>query len=104
MADWSDLLADEGIRVRAAKNRALAQVLEEALEGIDRLLSRTGLPYRLDARLTRSGEYLIRMQIAYRSRDERDRLWDQAAQILEGARRGQDVHILCGISSFLPLN
>jgi len=104
MANWSDLLANEGIRIQVAQNRALAQVLAEALEGIDRLLASTGLPYRLDARLTRGGEYLIRMQIAYRSRDERDRLWDQAARILERARRGQDVHILCGICSLLPLN
>lgn len=104
MGDWSDLLVGTGIRARVARDRVLARVLEEALEGIDRLLSETGLPYRLNAHLTRGGEYLIRIQIAYRSREERDRLWDQAAQILERARRGQEVHILCGISSFSQLN
>jgi hypothetical protein len=98
MESWSELLGDVGIRTRVAQNPLLAEVLGEALQGIQGFLEGIGLPYRLDARLTRSGEYLIRMQVGYRDWAERDRIWDQAAQILERARAGRDVHILCGIS------
>ena len=76
----------------------LAEVLARALSGIEALLTDLGIPYRLEARLTRSEEYLIRIRVAYRSKGERDRIWDQAAEVLEQARAGRAVHILCGIS------
>ncbi|HEC63618.1 MAG TPA: hypothetical protein ENI38_04450 [Candidatus Acetothermia bacterium] len=85
-----------------AQDAGLAQVFAEALPEIEKFLLSTGLRHRLEARLTRGGEYLIRMQVAYRSREERDRIWDRAAQILERARAGRDIHILCGISRLPP--
>jgi len=104
MYSWRELLADERIRRRTRQDPVLAQVLAQALAGIEELLSGTGLPYRLAAHLTRDGEYLIRMQVAYRSRRERDKLWDEAAAVLERARRGRDVNILCGIGGLPQAN
>jgi len=104
MYGWTKYLADEGIRRCTEQDPALAQVLARALPGIEALLRDTGLPYRLAAHLTRDGEYLIRMQVAYRSKWERDRLWDRAASILERARRGRAVDILCGIAGLPQAN
>ena len=104
MTDWEKLLANSGIRIQVRRDPLLAQVLGQALSGIQGYLSRLGLPYRLDAQLTRGGEYLIRMRVAYRSQEERDRIWDRAAAILEQARAGRQVHILCGISRLTSVN
>ena len=83
---------------RVVEDPLLAEVLAQALSGIEALLADLGVPYRLEARLTRGGEYLIRMRVAYRSKGERDWIWDRAAEVLERARAGREVHILCGIS------
>ncbi|MGC9529401.1 MAG: hypothetical protein ACP5G2_02110 [Candidatus Bipolaricaulaceae bacterium] len=95
---------DLRIRRRAAQDAVLAEVLGQALREIQALLERSGRPYRLRARVTRWGEYLIRMEVGYGQRAERDSIWDHAAQALEEARRGRDVHILCGIYPLLPGN
>lgn len=86
------------MRKRVEEDPLLAEVLAQALSGIEALLSGLGVPYRLEARLTRGGEYLIRMRVTYRSKGERDWIWDRAAEVLERARAGREVHILCGIS------
>jgi hypothetical protein len=83
---------------RAEVDPLLREVLEKALAEIYGLLSAHGRPFRLRAVLTRDGEYLLRMEVAYEDREERDHLWDEAAQALERARAGRPVHILCGIA------
>jgi|Deesub1362A_J573_1020465.scaffolds.fasta_scaffold04081_4 hypothetical protein len=95
---------DPALQELLARDAPLAQVLARALPEIKKYLLSTGLPHRLEARLTRGGEYLIRMQVAYRTKEERDRIWDRAAGILERARAGRQVHILCGISRLLSAN
>ncbi len=104
MTGWEGMLANAGLRTRVKRDPELAQVLSQALSGIQGYLSRLGLPYRLEARLTRDGEYLIRIRVAYRSREERDLIWDRAAAILERARAGREIHILCGISPLPSVN
>ncbi len=95
-------LGDEGIQRHARTNPVLAEVLEQTLREIEALLNASHRAYRLRALLTRDGEYLIRMEVAYQSREERDRLWDQAAAALERVRAGRDVHVLCGIYRLKP--
>lgn len=104
MAGWEELLAGAGLREQVQRDPELARVLARALPGIRDLLAGLGLPYRLEARLTRGGEYLIRMQVGYRTPAERDEIWDRAAGILERARAGRQVHILCGISRLPSAN
>ncbi len=86
------------INRRAEVDPLLREVLERALSEIHEILVAHGRPFRLRALLTRDGEYLLRLEVAYRDREERDRLWDEAAQALERARAGRPVHILCGIA------
>jgi len=88
---------DKEIRRRAEADPALADVLERTLSALEVLLAASQRAYRLRAVLTREGEYLIRMEVAYCSRQERDALWDQAAAALEQVRAGRNVDILCGI-------
>lgn len=89
---------DPRINRRAEVDPLLREVLERALSEIHRILTAHGRPFRLRAVLTRDGEYLLRMEVAYADREERDRIWDEAAQALERARAGRPVHILCGIA------
>lgn len=93
---------DFRIKRRAEVDPILREVLERALAEIHGILSAHGRPFRLRALLTRDGEYLLRMEVAYRDREERDRIWDAAAQALERARAGRPVHILCGIYRWHP--
>ncbi|MCD5407661.1 hypothetical protein LR090_00055 [Candidatus Bipolaricaulota bacterium] len=102
MDDWRGHIVGAGLQRRVEEDPLLAEVLAQALSGIEALLDELGNPYRLEARLTRGGEYLIRMRVAYRSKGERDLIWDRAAEILERARAGREVHILCGISRLAP--
>ncbi len=95
-------LGDFRIRRRAEVDPLLREVLERALSEIHTILLAHGRPFRLRAILTREGEYLLRMEVAYEDREERDRLWDEAAQALERARAGRPVHILCGIARLSP--
>lgn len=95
-------LGDFRIRRRAEVDPLLREVLERALAEIHGILLAHGRPFRLRATLTRDGEYLLRMEVAYEDREERDRLWDEAAQALERARAGRPVHILCGIARLNP--
>lgn len=95
---WVEKFGDPKINRRAEVDPLLREVLEKALAEIYGLLSAHGRPFRLRAVLTRDGEYLLRMEVAYEDREERDRLWDEAAQALERARAGRPVHILCGIA------
>lgn len=75
----------------------MQEVLEASLAEIERLLRESGREYVLEALVTKSGENLIRMRVRYASAEERDHLWDRAAEILERHRAGRDVNILCGI-------
>ncbi len=93
---------DARINRRAEADPLLREVLEKALPEIHAILTAHGQPFRLRALLTRDGEYLLRMEVAYQDREERDRLWDEAAQALERARAGRPVHILCGIARLNP--
>ncbi|MBC7318679.1 hypothetical protein H5T57_05500 [Candidatus Bipolaricaulota bacterium] len=93
---------DFRINRRAEVDPLLREVLEQALSEIHEILVAHGRPFRLRALLTREGEYLLRMEVAYQDREERDRLWDEAAQALERARAGRPVHILCGIARLNP--
>lgn len=95
-------LGDFRINRRAEADPLLREVLEQALSEIHGILRAHGRPFRLRALLTREGEYLLRMEVAYRDREERDQLWDEAAQALERARAGRPVHILCGIARLHP--
>ncbi|MBC7222405.1 hypothetical protein H5T56_05445 [Candidatus Bipolaricaulota bacterium] len=95
-------LGDFRINRRAEVDPLLREVLEQALVEIHGLLVAHGRPFRLRALLTKDGEYLLRMEVAYEDREERDRLWDEAAQALERARAGRPVHILCGIARLTP--
>lgn len=95
---WLERYGEERIRSRAAHDPQLKDVLERALREIERLLRESGRDYTLEALVTRSGENMIRMRVRYTSAVERDRLWDRAAEILERARRGREVNILCGIA------
>jgi hypothetical protein len=99
--NWIERYGDARIRRRAGGDAALREVLSTALAGIHSLLEGWGRPYRLEAVLTRSGEYMIRIRVQYEDQTERDRIWDQAAGILETARAGREIHILCGIYRFL---
>lgn len=90
------------INRRAEVDPLLREVLERALSEIHAILAAHGRPFKLRALLTRDGEYLLRMEVAYQDREERDRLWDEAAQALERARAGRPVHILCGIARLNP--
>lgn len=99
------MLAEFGeprINRRAEVDPLLRDVLEKALAEIHEILLAHGRPFRLRAMLTKDGEYLLRMEVAYEDREERDRLWDEAAQALERARAGRPVHILCGIARLNP--
>lgn len=93
---------DPRINRRAEVDPLLREVLEKALAEIQGLLVAHGRPFRLRVLLTREGEYLLRMEVAYADRAERDRIWDEAAQALERARAGRPVHILCGIARLNP--
>lgn len=93
---------DLRINRRAEADPLLREVLEQALCEIHGILTAHGRPFRLRAILTRDEEYLVRMEVAYENREERDRLWDEAAQALERARAGRPVHILCGIARLNP--
>ncbi len=93
---------DLRINRRAEVDPLLREVLERALAEIHKILVAHGRPFRLRALLTKDGEYLLRMEVAYEDREERDRLWDEAAQALEQARAGRPVHILCGIARLNP--
>ncbi len=95
-------LGDPRINRRAEVDPLLREVLERALSEIHGILTAHGRPFRLRALLTREGEYLLRMEVAYQDREERDQLWDQAAQALERARAGRPIHILCGIARLSP--
>ncbi|MGQ9700025.1 MAG: hypothetical protein ACUVQS_03035 [Candidatus Bipolaricaulaceae bacterium] len=95
-------LGDVRINRRAEGDPLLREVLEQALSEIHGILQAHGRPFRLRALLTREGEYLLRMEVAYQNREERDRLWDEAAQALERARAGRPIHILCGIARLNP--
>ncbi len=87
---------------QAEKDLLLREVLEQALSEIHAILLARGRPFKLRALLTRDGEYLLRMEVAYQDREERDSIWDEAAQALERARAGRPVHILCGIARLNP--
>jgi len=93
---------DRRIRARARDNPLLHDVLEASLSEIERLLASCGRDFILEALVTRSGENMIRMRVRYASAEERDRLWDRAAEILERHRAGRDVHILCAIARLRP--
>lgn len=95
---WVEKFGDLRINRRAEVDPLLREVLERALEEIHGILAAHGRPFRLRALLTRDGEYLLRMEVAYENREERDQLWDEAAQALERARADRPVHILCGIA------
>lgn len=99
---WLEEFGDPRINRRAEVDPLLREVLEQALAEIHNILMAHGRPFRLRAILTRDGEYLLRMEVAYQDREERDRLWDEAAQALERARAGRPVHILCGIARLNP--
>lgn len=95
---WLERVGDQRILARAREDPELSAVLETALPEFNRILTDLGRPFRLQAMLTRDGEYLIRVEVAYRNKEERDRIWNLAAQALEKARAGRPVHVLCGIS------
>ncbi len=94
---WLEIYGERRIRERASRDPSLRAVLEASLEGIYRLLSTWGQPFHLEALVTKSGENMIRMRVAYRTKAERDAIWDRAAEIMEQARGDREVDILCGI-------
>lgn len=95
--DWIDRFGDERIRDKALKEEGLRTALDRSLKEIYRLLESSGKEYRLEAVLTDTGENLVRMSVKYKRREERDRIWDEAARIILNAREEQKVDILCGI-------
>jgi|Deesub1362A_J573_1020465.scaffolds.fasta_scaffold00974_3 hypothetical protein len=95
---WLERYGDWKIRARAARDPVLREILERALGDIRALLEEWGREYVLEALVTKAGENMIRMRVRYASAKERDTLWDRAAEILERARGGRDVDILCGIA------
>ncbi len=99
---WLERYGEPRIKARAAMDPALREVLEGALPEIERLLVESGRDFVLEALVTKSGENMIRMRVRYASAKERDTLWDRAAEILERARGGRDVDILCGIARLRP--
>ncbi len=94
---WLERYGERKIMARAAGDPVLREILERALGDIRGLLEEWGREYALEALVTKAGENMIRMWVRYASAKERDALWDRAAEILERARRGRDVNILCGI-------
>lgn len=94
---WLERFGDGRIRQRALRDPDLREVLEISLREIHRLLRESGRAFSLEATVTKTGENLIRMRVGYRSREERDCIWDRAAEIMEEARAGRAVDILCGI-------
>jgi hypothetical protein len=95
--DWINRFGDERIRGKASRDERLKRVLNKSLEGIYSLLEGLGRQYKLEAVLTDIGENLIRMRVNYKDREQRDRIWDEAARIIEAARADQGIDILCGI-------
>ncbi len=95
--DWIDRFGDERLRDKASRQGQLRGALDRALEGIYHLLENLGREYKLQAVLTDTGENLIRMRVKYKDREERDRIWDEAARIILNVREEQEVDILCGI-------
>lgn len=94
---WLERYGEPRIKARAAEDPVLREILEGTLAEIHRLLEGCGREYVLEVLVTKSGENLIRMRVRYSSAEERDRLWDRAAEILERHRAGRAVNILCGI-------
>ncbi len=84
---------------KALRAQELGKALDESLRKIYLVLEESGREYELTCSLTNSKENLIKLEVKYEDKRDRDRIWDKAAEIISEAIEevDQPVNILCGI-------
>lgn len=95
--NWIQQFGDKKIQHRAIINNDLRRALSEALEEIYLFVDDLDIDYELEALVTDSKENMIRIRINYLHEDDRDLIWDRAAQTVAEQSSKWDVDILCGI-------
>lgn len=95
---WIKRFGGEKILSKATRDEKLKAALNTSLEKIYQLLEEIGKEYDLTCSLTDSKENLIKIEVKYEDRKDRDKIWDRAAKIIsETIEPDRKVNILCGI-------